>query len=270
MAVDPHTVKIIAQVVISQITDEEKNIKANKYTLKDEDKDSRSDDILTISLEGVIEKTKEEINNTEIELDIVSPNLLVISAISKIPTEANARPVKDNPTVESTMRVIVEKISENITETVFDSDKETTDFEDIEQNLPAALWGEGSGNNLNEKDSVLKKICGKNLSIKDKSKLQKEDLFPQGERWILLSDLYEDNKINIDDSFKFFKDKAIIPQYFENSIEELKNNENTEIEYSRNKAINDFLHGQGITISIKKFVDNADNLLSEEIVIIEE
>lgn len=250
--------------------DEEKNIKANKYTLKDEDKDSRSDDILTISLEGVIEKTKEELNNTEIELDIVSPNLLVISAISKIPTEANARPVKDNPTVESTMRVIVEKISENITETVFDSDKETSDIEDIDQNLPAALWGEGQGNNLNEKDSVLKKICGKKLSIKDKSELQKEDLFPQGERWILLSELYEDNKINIDDSFKFFKDKDIIPQYFGNSIEALKNNENAEIEDRRNKAINDFLHGQGINISIKEFVDNADNLLSEEIVIIEE
>lgn len=250
--------------------DEEKNIKANKDTLQNDGIDSRSEDILTISLEGIIEKTKTKINDIETEFDIVSPNQLCISSISKIPTEANARPVEDNPTVNSTIRVVVEKLDDCDPTIVFDSDEKESGFEDIQQKLPAALWGEGQGNTLNEKETVLTKTCGKKLSIKDKSKLTPEALFPYGERWILLSDLYNKSNINFNDSFIFLEDKDINPEIFDNSIIELQINENNGIAKTRNEFLKKQKKTISEDISINDFVKDADNLLSEEIVIIEE
>lgn len=250
--------------------EEEKNIKANKHTLQNDGIDSRSEDILTISLEGVIEKTKAKINDIETELDIVLPNQLSISSISKIPTEANARPVEDNPIVNSTIRVIVEKLDDCDPTTVFDSDEKESGFEDIQQKIPAALWGEGQGNTLDEKEVVLTKTCGKKLSIKDKSKLTPEALFPYGERWILLSDLYNKSNINFNDSFIFLEDKDINPEIFDNSIIELQINENNGIAKTRNEFLKKQKKTISEDISINDFVKDADNLLSEEIVIIEE
>ena len=174
------------------------------------------------------------------------------------------------------MRVIVEKIGDGGTTSVFDSDdgknkgEEEKDFEDIEQKLPAALWGEGQGNDLNEKDAVLTKKCGKKLSIKGKLAPSAEELFPYGDRWISLSELYNNSYINFGNSFKFLANKDFNPKYFKNTIIEFQTNEDNGIANTRIE----FLKEQGKTISedisIKDFVKNADYLLSEEIVIIEE
>ena len=222
--------------------------------LKDSDDQERSD-ILSISLQGVIGKTSDEI-------DIVSAQQFGILAFSKIPeNNANGQAIhvrpagKDCNIYNSVMNVVVE------------NDEITGKFtcEKIQQNIPAALWGEDTSDNLNGEGLVKDQSCGKKLSIQS-SVL---DLFPNTQ-FIQLSVLYENNIIECKDSFVFSKDASWNLKDGDETIEIFKANETNEIANIR-KA---FLKQQGIKdediegIGLTEFAMKADNWLSESILII--
>lgn len=222
--------------------------------LKDSDDQERSD-ILSISLQGVIGKTSDEI-------DIVSAQQFGILAFSKIPeNNANGQAIhvrpagKDCNIYNSVMNVVVE------------NDEITGKFtcEKIQQNIPAALWGEDTSDNLNGEGLVKDQSCGKKLSIQS-SVL---DLFPNTQ-FIQLSVLYENNIIECKDSFVFSKDASWNLKDGDETIEIFKANETNEIANIR-KA---FLKQQGIKdediegIGLTEFAMKANDWLSESILII--
>ena len=245
------------------LADGNKEKKTAKNDVQNDTIDGRSDDILTISFEGIVGKTPKE-------LDIVSPYQLNISATSKIPTKANLRPIENCPELESSITVVLKKIdtSEIIIDSKTDEDKNKEDqkFKNISQNLPSALWGtENSG-------TLVNCICGKKLYVKDLKKAP--DLFPRNEKcWILLSTLYKTGTTEISNCFIFLNDKEIRldESQYQNTRGQFISNEidNDKKETTANNR-QDFLDKHKITekISIEKFAEDANNLLSEDIIII--
>ena len=150
---------------------------------------------------------------------------------------------------------------------VVENDEITRKFtcEKIQQNIPAALWGEDTSDNLNGEGLVKDQSCGKKLSIQS-SVL---DLFPNTQ-FIQLSVLYENNIIECKDSFVFSKDASWNLKDGDETIEIFKANETNEIANIR-KA---FLKQQGIKdediegIGLTEFAMKANDWLSESILII--
>lgn len=203
---------------------------------------SGSDDILTVSLDGISGQTNEQ-------NDIVDPTQLNISLISKIPTEGEVRPV-DGAALTTTFEYSVRKNNLDITKSFTE--------EDINQNLPAALWVKEPDNKLTE-EPVKKFLCGKKLSINK----YKPVLFPEN-RSILLLDLYENNKITLEKAFDFSEDVEM--KLSDNdTITEFEKNEKSGAADRRNA----FLTEKGYEkVSIINFVEQADDLFSEDIMII--
>ena len=225
--------------------------------LKDSDDQERSD-ILSISLQGVIGKTSDG-------TDIVSAHQLCISAFSKIPENnengqaIHVRPAGKNCNISnSVMKVVVEN----------DSITEKFKCEKIMQNVPAALWGEETSNNLNGEGLVKDQSCGKKLSIQSSA----IDLFPKNQ-FIRLSELYKDNIIHCWNSFVFSKDASWNLKDGDETIEIFKANEITSVT-STTENRKAFLTTHGLSdkdvedISLTEFATNADDLLSESILII--
>ena len=263
----------------SFLAEELKPTKANKIEAVQNEPPKRefqNSDILTISFDGIVGKTSTT-NNNETSLDIVSPYQLTISAISKIPTKANVRPIENSPELETSIRVVLERIENGKSEIIIDSDTEqgykpeNQKFKDISQNLPSALWGNGSQNLLNGNENTLVTgICGKKLSVKDLK--NSPNLFPRKEGlWILLSMLYNQSITELEKCFVFLNDKELKPEEYQNTRPIFKSNETDagkKEEVAENRK--NFLKENNITedISIAKFAGNADNLISEDFIII--
>ena len=201
-----------------------------------------SDEILTVSLDGISGQTNDR-------NDIVDPLQLNISLISKIPTEGEVRPVA-GATLTTTFEYSVHKNNVDITSSFT--------AEDIKQNLPAALWVKEPKNKLTE-EPVKELLCGKKLSV-NKNKLV---LFPDKIN-ITLYDLNEKNKITIEEAFNFSED-AEMKLSDNDTITEFEKNEKSGAADRRNAFLTDIGYEK---VSIINFVEQADDLFSEDIMII--
>lgn len=219
--------------------------------------DEESSNILSINLQGVIAQTADGI-------DIVSAQQLGISALSKIPENKDGsihiKPAGSKWNIfNSSMSIVVEN---NEVSDKFNREK-------ILQNLPAALWGDEKTNDLDGTNCLVKdQVCGEKLSIKASD----IDLFPKNQ-FIQLSVLYENNIIHCYDSFTFSGDISLKLDNGEETIGIFTTNEID----NKNKTTtnrNNFLKAHGLSdedvkdISLTKFAKDADNLLSESILII--
>ncbi len=125
------------------------------------------------------------------------------------------------------------------------------------KNLPAALWGRKG------RDALVKNaVCGLLLGT-----ISTEfTLFP-AERWISLEELYENGTIRIRNAFDY-RTGIVYPSYTaEGTIEIFRDTVETEEVKSRRQR---FLAEQGIcevVVSLRNYAANAENLLSEEIMI---
>lgn len=216
--------------------------------------DEESSNILSINLQGVIAQTADGI-------DIISAQQLGISALSKIPENKDGsihiKPAGSKWNIfNSSMSIVVEN---NEVSDKFNREK-------ILQNLPAALWGDENTNDLDGANClVIDQVCGEKLSIKASD----IDLFPKNQ-FIQLSVLYENNIIPCPDSFTFSGDISLKLDNGDETIETFTKNETESTALNRKN----FLKAHGLSdedvkdISLTKFAEDADNLLSESILII--
>ncbi len=216
-----------------------------------------SNNILSINLQGVIAQTADGI-------DIVSAQQLGISALSKIPEKKDGsihiKPAGSKWNIfNSSMSIVVEN---NEVSDKFNREK-------ILQNLPAALWGDENTNDLDGTNCLVKdQVCGEKLSIKASD----IDLFPKNQ-FIQLSVLYENNIIHCYDSFTFSGDISLKLDNGDETIKTFTKNETDNKDETTRKR-NNFLKAHGLSdedvkdISLTKFAEDADNLLSESILII--
>ena len=238
-----------------------------------------SKDVISISLEGIIGKTSDKTKklsndvNTE-DIDIVSPYQIGIKVISKIPTNEKEEKPHVRPMggcdLASTINVqICKKDDQNESDITDKFNK----CEDVLQNLPAALWGANTSDELNG-NSLVNNLCvGRKLSINEDSLADKE--FPKGERWIDLAKLRQDNIIPFENSFDLSNELILdLSEYTREEFKKDENDETLNISKNRDKIISEFLQEQGINIcihiDITDFVDKAESLLSEDFMTINE
>ena len=238
-----------------------------------------SKDVISISLEGIIGKTSDKTKklsndvNTE-DIDIVSPYQIGIKVISKIPTNEKEEKPHVRPMggcdLASTINVqICKKDDQNESDITDKFNK----CEDVLQNLPAALWGANTSDELNG-NSLVNNLCvGRKLSINEDSLADRE--FPKGERWIDLAKLRQDNIIPFENSFDLSNELILdLSEYTREEFKKDENDETLNISKNRDKIISEFLQEQGINIcihiDITDFVDKAESLLSEDFMTINE
>lgn len=258
------------------VNNSEKNKEKKIYRKKSQNNefDQNSDDILTISLDGVIRKITEDTNDTE----VVSASQLRISLLSKIPMnkdkEGNYNEVYVRPACKSNQDTLIikPKLTEPKLEKICKKNgilrynkiniNDYFDSVDITQNVPVALWGKPSTDLINDTYSVVKdQCCGQKLFKDSQNDENLPNLFPKDtkteKKWITLFDLYKKNTKKYGKCFKYVPNtkELNLAKY---TIEEFKVNESNEnIIKARNKLTNE-------NICITEFVEYAENLFSEE------
>lgn len=242
--------------------------------------DPRSNDILTIYLEGVIGKTPindDKGNVIDGGIEIISPHKFAISASSKIPIDnACVRPLKNENgefTITPTTDFIIEKYEkyeENNKRTLIyplnkkNNSEEAFTREDILQKVPAALWGAGE-TQLNDEKSVIEHVCGGKYSINS----TKPKLFPSKENlWIQLSDLADKNIITCGTCFTAFGKEQL--SLSSEETKDFSENEtstiNTKINNFLQRIENEFKDKYKVhfdNVEISNFAKEADSWLSE-------
>jgi hypothetical protein len=206
-----------------------------------------SDDVVTLNITGITGKTSDEIN-------IIAPNELEVSFISKIPENGNIRPMNSTEVKSDISLEIYDSFGKCINDS-FTSEKVT-------DNLPAAMWKSSSGDALNGEALVKNVACG--LKYKINTDKKQPELFLKNS-FVSLDELYGSNTLVFDNSFEFTDGK----------IPELSDCESLSV-FSDNACSNEtaenrreFLRKFGITeeINISKLAEDASNQFCENILI---
>lgn len=256
-------------------------------------RENLGNDILSISLEGIIGNTQ----NDGKGIDIVSPYQIGISGISKIPMNKDnngkdiagviVKPV-EKIIIKPSIDIIVKKIQTKANSIEIYSNEKKGPFnkcEFIKRKLPSALW---IPEHIKDVQSVNELCIGKKIALDTEKKLKEATNFPVCETlWISLIDLAEKNIIPRSESFLFTNNgaKTNIFEHLNNSAntkidvqkctcEDFQEIETNELANKRNKYINEYLNKykekdkpeiQEI-IDIHNFVNDAKTLFSEDFI----
>ena len=217
---------------------------------KRRDDGSGDTDILTLSVEGSTGKT---LDGT----DIIDGSSFAVSLRSQIPENGNIRPV-NSAKLQAETKV---KITDSSGRDMKDKFTKTP----LTQNVPAALWKSdpGPGGSLKEESVVQDAVCGVLLQLHTET--GQPELFPRT-RYISLDELYKKNTLEFENCYGFMQDVRMDLSE-EDSIHKFSQNEaETELAERRKK----FLETYGITerTDIRIFAENAENWLSEDILIL--
>ncbi|MCU6761186.1 Uncharacterised protein [uncultured Roseburia sp.] len=217
---------------------------------KRRDGGSGDTDILTLVVDGSIGKALDG-------ADIIDGSSFAVSLSSQIPENGNIRPVNSVP-LQAEMEVKI-------------SDSSGRDLEErfiktpLTRNVPAALWKRepGPGGSLKEESAVQAAVCGVLLQLHTKT--GQPELFPRT-RYISLEELYKKNTLEFSHCYCFLQDVRMHLSW-EDSIHRFTENEAETGLAGRRKK---FLEENGITesVDIQLFAENAENWLSEDILIL--
>lgn len=206
-------------------------------------------DILALTVTGVCGQAPDG-------TDIIDPGGFGITLISKIPEQGNVRPVS-NAELRS---AIVLSVEDEHKRTINDRFRQSS----LTRNVPAALWksAPASQDRLREESMVKDARCG--VSYELLSEVRKQELFPKT-RFISLEELYRNNTLAYRDCFRFISDQCL-HLFDEDSIRSFS--QSADSEETRKKRQN-YLADNGITeqVSITRFAQEAENWLSEELLI---
>lgn len=206
-------------------------------------------DILAVTVTGVCGQAP---NGT----DIIDPGGFGITLISKIPEQGNVRPV-NNAELKSSIALTVEDEHKR---TINDRFRQGS----LTRNVPAALWKNApvSQDRLRDESMVKDARCG--VSYELLSEVRKQELFPKN-RFISLEELYRNNTLAYEECFRFVPDQRLLLTD-EDSIRRFSQSaDGEEIRKKRQKYLAD--HGITEQVSIARFAEEAENWLSEELLI---
>lgn len=188
--------------------------------------------------------------------DIIDPGGFGITLLSKIPEQGNVRPV-NNAELRSAIALTVEDEHKR---TINDRFRQ----ESVVRNVPAALWKSAPApqNRLREESMVKDARCGVSYNLK--SEVRNQELFPKT-RFISLDELYRNNTLAYGDCFRFLPDQYLSLSD-EDSIRRFSQSADSEETGKRRQK---YLADNGITeqVSITRFAEEAENWLSEELLI---
>lgn len=207
-------------------------------------------DILAVTVTGVCGQASDG-------TDIVSPGGFGITLVSKIPEQGNVRPV-NNAELKSTIALTVEDERKR---TINDRFRKGS----VVRNVPAALWkrAPAAQDRLREENMVKNARCG--VSYELLSEVRTQELFPRN-RFISLEELYRNNTLAYEKCFQFVPDQRLHLSD-ENSIRRFSQSADSGETRKRRQK---YLADNGITeqVSIARFAEEAENWLSEELLIV--
>lgn len=207
-------------------------------------------DILAVTVTGVCGQTADG-------TDIVNPTAFDITLVSRIPEKGNVRPV-NNAELASEIMLTVKDEQGGTIDDLFRQ-------HDVTRNVPAALWKSAPApqDRLREESTVKDARCG--VSYELLSEVRTQELFPKT-RYISLEELYLNNTLIYEDCFRFVPDQPL-QLSDEDSIRRFSQSADSEETRSRRQK---YLADNGITeqVSIAQFAADAENWLSEELLII--
>ena len=206
-------------------------------------------DILTVTVTGVCGQAPDG-------TDIIDPGGFGITLISKIPEQGNVRPV-NNAELRSAIALTVE---DQHNRKINDRFRQGS----VVRNVPSALWKSAPApqDRLREESMVKNARCG--MSYELRSEVRKQELFPKT-RFISLEELYRNNTLAYRGCFRFVSDQPLHLSD-EDSIRRFSQNADSEETRKRRQK---YLADNGITeqVSITRFAQEAENWLSEELLI---
>ncbi|MDE5716412.1 MAG: hypothetical protein K2I53_02130, partial [Lachnospiraceae bacterium] len=207
-------------------------------------------DILVIEVTGVCGQASDG-------TDIVNPGGFGITLVSKIPEQGNVRPV-NNAELKSTIALTVEDERKRAINDRFRKDS-------VVRNVPAALWKSAPApqDRLQEENMVKNARCG--ISYELLSEVRTQELFPKT-RYISLEELYRNNTLAYEKCFQVVSDQRLHLSD-EDSIHRFSQSADSEETRKRRQK---YLADNGITeqVSITRFAREAENWLSEELLIV--
>jgi hypothetical protein len=218
------------------------------FLIDNASKENSASEILTANFEGIIGRTAEGI-------DIVNPDNLVISVLSKIPESGNVRPV-NNASLQAPIQLTLTKTGKANLNSSFTQNA-------VKHNVPSAMWKTSPASSfekLRETQIVKDSVCGKSLQPQ---KIEIE-LFPKT-RFISLDELYRNNTLELKNCFQFASEKRLHISD-DDSIREFSKSANTKDTNERRKK---FLSDNGIheEVSVSELSENAENWFSEDMLI---
>lgn len=204
-------------------------------------------DVLTVSIEGAVGQTLDGI-------DIADANTLKITVSSPVPESGNVRPVKS--------AALRSQIAFDVLDSSGSSIKDHFIQGTVRRHVPAALWKSAPSNPLEEEGVVKDAVCGVELQVNTDAVMP--ELFPQS-RYLSLEELYKKNTLAYADSFSFVREERL--NLSEDDSVHIFSEGADSAKTIRNRQR--FLYENGITenVSIAVFADNAENWLSENILI---
>ncbi|HBI59620.1 MAG TPA: hypothetical protein DDY31_00155 [Lachnospiraceae bacterium] len=204
-------------------------------------------DVLKVLIEGAVGQTPDGI-------DIADANTLKITVSSPVPESGNVRPVKS--------AALRSQIAFDVLDSSGSSIKDHFIQGTVRRHVPAALWKSAPSNPLKEEGVVKDAVCGVELQVNTDAVMP--ELFPQS-RYLSLEELYKKNTLAYADSFSFVREERL--NLSEDDSVHIFSEGADSAKTIRNRQR--FLYENGITenVSIAVFADNAENWLSENILI---